>query len=44
MTNVDLLAKTLRLHGIDSLGAPTHLTTMAGSPNHFRVIALHRIS
>jgi hypothetical protein len=50
MTNVDLLAKTLRLHGIDPVGAPTHfeallrLTTMAGSPNHFQVIALHRMS
>jgi hypothetical protein len=50
MTNVDLLAKTLRTEGIDPLGAPVHfeallrLSTMAGSPNHFQVIALHRIS
>jgi hypothetical protein len=50
LTNVDLLAKTLRTNGIDPRGAPVHfeallrLTTMAGSPNHFQVIALHRIS
>jgi hypothetical protein len=50
MTNVDLLAKTLRMEGIDPAGTPVHfeallrLSTMAGSPNHFQVIALHRIS
>jgi hypothetical protein len=50
LTNVDLLAKALRSHGIDPHGAPVHfeallrLTTMAGSPNHFQVIALHRLS
>jgi hypothetical protein len=50
MTNVDLLAKTLRKEGIDPAGAPVHfeallrLSTMAGSPNHFQVIALHRVS
>jgi hypothetical protein len=50
MTNFDLLAKTLRMEGIDPLGAAVHfeallrLSTMAGSPNHFQVIALHRMS
>lgn len=50
LTNVDLLAKTLRAGGIDPQGAPVHfeallrLTTMAGSPNRFEVIALHRMS
>lgn len=49
MTNLDLLAKTLRAHGIDPAAAPVHfeallrLTTMAGSPNRFQVIALHRL-
>jgi hypothetical protein len=50
MTDVDLLAKTLRMKGIDPVGASVHfeallrLSTMAGSPNHFQVIALHRLS
>jgi S-layer like family, C-terminal region len=50
MTNVDLVAKTLRTDGIDPTGAPIHfeallsLSTMAGSPNHFQVIALHWLS
>ena len=50
LTNVDLLAKTLRASGIDSAGQPVHfeallrLTTMAGSPDHFQVIALHHLS
>jgi len=50
LTNFELLATTLRTNGIDPRGAPVHfeallrLTTMAGSPNHFQVIALHRIA
>jgi hypothetical protein len=50
LTNIDLLAKTLRAGGIDPEGQPIHfeallrLTTMAGSPDHFQVIALHRLS
>jgi hypothetical protein len=40
----------LRKEGIDPLGEPVNfeallrLSTMAGAPNHFQVIALHRMS
>jgi hypothetical protein len=50
MTNIDLLEKTLLKEGIDPRGAPVNfeallrLSTMAGAPNHFQVIALHRMS
>jgi hypothetical protein len=47
VTDLGLLSKTLRKYGIDSTGPPHHfeallrLTTLAGSPNRFEVIALH---
>jgi hypothetical protein len=46
-TNHALLAQTLRSHGIDPRGQPRHfeillrVSTMAGSPNTFEVIACH---
>ncbi|HTF72395.1 MAG TPA: hypothetical protein VK638_57980 [Edaphobacter sp.] len=49
MTDADLVDKTLRANSINPTGAPLHfeallrLTTMAGSPNRFQVIALHRL-
>jgi hypothetical protein len=50
MTSPELVTKALRGHGIDPAGPIVHfeallrLTTMAGSPDHFQVIALHRLS
>jgi hypothetical protein len=49
MTSPELVTKALLAHGIDPAGPVVHfevllrLTTMAGSPNHFQVIALHRL-
>jgi hypothetical protein len=48
-TNIELLTRTLQEHGIDPAGAPQHfelllrVSTMAGTPNAFDVIACHRI-
>lgn len=48
-TNVELLTRTLKAHGIDASRAPQHfemllrVSTMAGTPNAFEVIACHRI-
>jgi hypothetical protein len=50
VTDLDLLSKTLRKYGINPNGPPRHfeallrLTTMAGSPNRFEVIALHLLN
>jgi hypothetical protein len=50
MTDAKSLAKTLRMQGIDPNGGPVHfeallrVATLAGSPNHFQVIALHRLA
>jgi hypothetical protein len=50
VTDLDLLSRTLRKYGIDPTGPPRHfeallrLTTMAGSPNRFEVIALHSLN
>jgi hypothetical protein len=50
VTDLDLLSKTLRKYGINPTGSPRHfeallrLTTMAGSPKRFEVIALHLLS
>ena len=48
-TNVELLARTLKAHNIDASRGPQHfeillrVSTMAGTPNTFEVIACHRI-
>jgi hypothetical protein len=48
-TNVDLLPRTLRSHGIDPRGSARRfevllrVSTMAGSPNTFEVIACHQL-
>ncbi|HYI93780.1 MAG TPA: hypothetical protein VEX68_09575 [Bryobacteraceae bacterium] len=48
-TNVELLARTLKAHDIDASRGPQHfeillrVSTMAGTPNTFEVIACHRI-
>jgi hypothetical protein len=48
-TNPTLLAGTLKNCGVDPLGAPRHfevllkVTTMAGSPNTFEVVACHSL-
>jgi hypothetical protein len=47
VTDLSLLSRTMRKYGIDARGQPRHfeallrLTTLAGSPNRFEVIALH---
>ena len=46
-TDLNLLSRTLQKYGVDPTALPSHfeallrLTTMAGSPNRFEVIALH---
>jgi hypothetical protein len=48
-TNLDLLSQTLKSHGIDPSGPARHfemllrVSTMAGSPNTFDVIACHAL-
>jgi hypothetical protein len=48
-TNLDLLSRILKSHGVDSGGAPQpfevllRVSTMAGSSNTFDVIACHRL-
>jgi len=49
-TNLDLLSQTLRSHGIDPNGPNRRfevllrVSTMAGSPNTFDVVACHALS
>lgn len=49
VTELDLLGKTLRKYGIDPTRQPRHfeallkVTTLAGSPNRFEVVALHAL-
>jgi hypothetical protein len=49
-TSLDLLPRTLRRHGIDPRGSARRfevllrVSTMAGSPNTFEVIACHLLS
>jgi hypothetical protein len=49
VTDLPMLSKTLRRYGLDPARTPLHfeallrLTTMAGSPNRFEVIALHAL-